>query len=740
CVLIRSNGNVYSLYCLTDKKKKKNKGKKETSFSFPVPTVCTVGWMRHPLNRPRKFTLNDMTINGQAQRNSFRKNRNQNYRRSHEEITDKTIQHPFMEVDMPQMPRQMQEFFPNSDRINPQFTNFDQFFQHQIYWWEGDNICVDREEVDEGTSPFPFNFQSKSCIETDLAFKSGGNIFAELISYSGLVEKFEKENLTLFCPTDIALKSYHEDFENNVVVMSPIVHKRKRSVDSNDNLVLSHVVAGFMRSSDFMDEKVLLTENQNAGIRLNVYNLPNRVMTANCAKVLSANFYATNGIVHMVNSVLPPVSQPMGELLALNPQFSIFKSLLEQNHLMDLLMEDGHKTVLVPTNEAFKQLDADLQKKLLKGEGCVANILKFHILPNVVCQEILPPRARSATLLGPDVKFRVSEERLLINGVNVLTSKQQMGTNGVLYPLEGVLIPNQAKPVTSILDETQLTDLIDLLEEAKLKDKLDNMKNFTFFAPTNRAIRQAQPYLERIKRNSPDKLEEIIMYHVGYPAITMCFADNNQQIPTAVDNKNIRFNQFTSVYGLSHQITAQCAKITEMDGQMCDGVIHIIEKVLIPPEGNLAHVISSNQSFSLFRQLLQMAEFEQEIAEHGPYTILVPTDSAFYTLPEEILSEFLQDRDLAEALVRNHILPEVLCCAGVPPINYGVQENVRALSGSLHSLHRFRGSIYIGGAQVRECDMMAGNGFLPKHMMNVSLQEHYFYCNQRLGESDRIPR
>lgn len=73
--------------------------------------------------------------------------------------------------------------------------------------------------------------------------------------------------------------------------------------------------------------QVLYSDNANSSVRVNVYPAPGeRLMTANCARITSINNYATNGIVHVVDRMIRPVTKTLAELLAQDNQFSVLIS------------------------------------------------------------------------------------------------------------------------------------------------------------------------------------------------------------------------------------------------------------------------------------------------------------------------------------------------------------------------------------------------------------------------------
>lgn len=637
----------------------------------------------------------------------------------------------------------------------------------RIRWYEGPNVCTETQEIDEGQSSEKdmdrfLSYHSSSCSETDMSLVCttqvqsyglrkkyvqtfrcchgyqktpttniceqvdlqpifgtlkavGGSAFADLTTFVGLEGKLAHENLTVLCPTDEALQDYRATFEDNAISVDHAESPQQPSIINGDrslkSLVLSHLLTGYLFMSDFYDEQAYSTLEGSMPLRTQVYRTPERVVTVNCVRILTSNHIATNGVVHLVERVIPTTTRTLDDVLSSDPRFTMFYRLLTNAHMIDLLQSPNkHSTILAPTDDAFRRLDQHQLHTMLGGQGCVNEILQYHILPKVICSSALPPLAHSVTKLGRDVHLRHDEEedKMFVNDIQV-ADKDLLAANGVVHVLDEVLIPEEAESITKILDEYQLKDVITLLEEANLRQTLDTMENVTFFAPTNQAIKDAEPMLRALQK-SPGKLRDVILYHIGSPMTRICTVENNERIGTRHGSSTMRFNMFTGPLGLSHQVTVQCARILEMDRQACGASVQLIEKVLFPPEGHLIDVLASNTSFSIMRRLLRQSHLENELLAHGPYTVLAPTDNAFYRLPEEELQRILQDKEAAEQVVKNHVLPEILCCTGIQHTTWLYHAFTRTLSGAQLPLQRQNHVIHVGGAQLLACDFMADNG------------------------------
>lgn len=73
--------------------------------------------------------------------------------------------------------------------------------------------------------------------------------------------------------------------------------------------------------------QVLYSDNANSSVRVNIFPAPGeRLMTANCARLTSINNYAENGVVHVVDRMIRPVTKTLADLLAQDSQFSVLRT------------------------------------------------------------------------------------------------------------------------------------------------------------------------------------------------------------------------------------------------------------------------------------------------------------------------------------------------------------------------------------------------------------------------------
>jgi transforming growth factor-beta-induced protein len=539
----------------------------------------------------------------------------------------------------------------------------------------------------------------KSLEET--VMEQGGEEFLAMVKEVGLLSKLQ-ENMTVFVPTNEAVEEFHRNLmefntlelespEKNEVIYNvddglSYDYRKKREVviseapSLQDNL-LSHLTSGFVSVQQMQDEGLLATEGSTGGqIRTTVYRTqPEKVVMANCARITAKDILATNGVVHVVDKMIQPARNSLGQILTDDFGFAKFSKALKANGLLPLLDDPtGHFTVFAPTDEALGKLDKRTREQLLSGDGCGGTILKSHILPNVLCSGVVQGRARTNNLLGDLVLLeRDNKNTLSVEGVELIMS-DIMATNGVIHVVNDVIIPSAAKRLSDVLKQRKLTKLLTMLESAKLVEELEGLTNVTIFLPSLEAFSQLpEPFIEMLAVE-PANLLEFMLRHVGSPMTPTASLTNGLLLESEVREQNLRVNEFelqSSLFGGRREDlvrTAQCANLVGGEEPICGGVVFTLDRVLLPNPPTILGLVEGKQEFSRFLQLLEFAGMSEEVgedAEKDGQTLLVPTNAAFEKLPEDVNGRLLADQPFAQKVVQSHILDEVLCCSGIAKNN-----------------------------------------------------------------------
>ncbi|XP_054154095.1 transforming growth factor-beta-induced protein ig-h3-like [Oppia nitens] len=566
----------------------------------------------------------------------------------------------------------------------------------------------------------------KSLVETmkDL----NANRMLKLIERFGMSNILVADNITVLAVIDESLIELEDNVtkdENEVETQDfsyPSAVRRRRETNTMPDSIAMHLLPGFVRSGDMNDDVLVPTLSPSKQqIRFNVYHThPRRVVTANCVPLVSTNNYAINGIVHIVNRVMPSPTKTLKQIIENDDRFTILGQILSKTNLMDQLNDSKqHITLLAPTDEAFRRLDSLYLERLLKGQSCVDALLNNHIIGDTLCLSAVQEFASVRNRLEKLLPIKRVNQKVEINGINVVES-DQLATNGVIHVIDGVISSVESQPISKFLEKHQLTDYMKLLNDSGLLSEWDGLTNVSFFIPSKNAMRSlSQPDLDRIRNNTRD----LIGYHVVPTKSEVCDWTEDQLMRTMSDkNQMMRINMFGSdILGFSLRpvVTAQCAPIIAPNQDICGASIYVVDRFLQPSKGTLLQTLDSMENLSIIRQIVQTSGIQEQLTANGTYTLLAPDDETvrnYYSVPQ--INSMVSNQNESEKFIKRHLFGEIICCSGVnnSPLFLSSQE-FRNLDGKLVSAHRsFAGRVRFGTAQVTRCDQMADNGVV--HVIN----------------------
>jgi len=199
---------------------------------------------------------------------------------------------------------------------------------------------------------------------------------------------------------------------------------------------------------------------------------------------------------------------------------------------------------------------------------------------------------------------------------------------------KGIKVPT-FKTLVSALIQTKLLSTV-------AKEEL------TIFAPTDEAF--AALGLNEKNIGTVPNLKEILLYHAvaGKVYSTML---SNKFVPT--------LNGAALKIDISSGVMINDAMVVKADIKALNGVIHIINKVLLPPTKNLVELaLASAPEFSILVAAVQKAKLVETLATGGPFTVFAPTNAAFAALLAELKVSNLDA--LSDETVKNVLLYHVV--------------------------------------------------------------------------------
>lgn len=403
------------------------------------------------------------------------------------------------------------------------------------------------------------------------------------VGEAGLVDALSGEGpFTVFAPTDDAVVALTEALE--------ITAEELLALPNLGDILSYHVVGAEAYSTDLMDGQMIETLiGEDVTVTINMDGV-----FINDAQVTGADIAADNGVVHVIDAVLLPPAPPTNtvvDVIVNSEDHTLLEAAVGAAGLVDALSAEGPFTVFAPTDDAFTALTEAL-------EVTVEELLDYPLLPAVLQYHVVGAEAYSTdltdgqeieTLLGENVTVTINAEGVFINDAQVIVADIE-ADNGVVHVIDAVLLPEMPEETTvvDIIVESEDHTLLEAaVIAAGLADDLSAEGPFTVFAPTDAAVVALTEALEITADEllALPNLADILLYHaVGAEAFSTDLTDG-QLIETLQGGS-------VTVSITADGVFINDAQVTVADLEADNGVVHVIDAVLLPPTVNVAELAS----------------------------------------------------------------------------------------------------------------------------------------------------
>jgi transforming growth factor-beta-induced protein len=249
--------------------------------------------------------------------------------------------------------------------------------------------------------------------------------------------------------------------------------------------------------------------------------------------------------------------------------------------------------------------------------------------------------------------------------------------------------------------------LVAAVKAAGLAEALKGEGPFTVFAPTDEAFAKLPEGTVEGLLNDLPKLRSILKYHV---------------VAGSVDAAQVaKLSSAETLLGQSLSLRTQSgvqvdnAKVTAADIRCRNGIIHVIDTVLLPKD-DIVDVAAKAGSFNTLLAALNAADLNDTLRGQGPLTVFAPTDEAFAKLPAGTVEALLNDIPRLRSILTYHVVPSKVLAADVVRL-----DEAKTVQGSKVRIDTSSG-VRINNAQVVKTDINAANGVI--HVIDEVLLPH----------------
>ncbi len=508
---------------------------------------------------------------------------------------------------------------------------------------------------------------------------------------------------TVFAPTDAAFAALPAGTVDQLL-LDP--------AGALTNILLNHVVGGTALSTDLADGQTIVTLNSGKTVTVSI-NADG--VFIDDAQVTVVDIPATNGVVHVIDAVILPPST-VADIVIASEDHTTLEAALGAADLVTTLNGTGPFTVFAPTDAAFAALPVGTVDALLMDPmGALTDILLYHVVGASALSTDLTDGQTIMTLSdGTTVTVSINADGVFINDAQV-TVADLTADNGVVHVIDAVLIPGQSVGTVAdiVINSEDHTTLEAALGAADLVTTLQGDGPFTVFAPTDAAF-AALPAgtVDALLMDPMGALTDILLYHVVSGTALSTDLTDGQEVMTLFNGETV------TVSINADGVFINDAQVTVADITADNGVVHVIDAVLLPAEsvGTVADIVINSEDHTTLEAALGAADLVTTLQGDGPFTVFAPTDAAFAALPAGTVDALLMDpMGALTDILLNHVVGGTALSTDLSD----GQSIVTLNNGKTVSVSINADGVFINDAQVTVADVEADNGVV--HVIDAVL-------------------
>ena len=216
-------------------------------------------------------------------------------------------------------------------------------------------------------------------------------------------------------------------------------------------------------------------------------------------------------------------------------------------------------------------------------------------------------------------------------------------------------VSSQANDIVAVASSAgDFSTLIAAAKAAGLVETLQGEGPLTVFAPTDEAFAKlpAGTVETLLKPENKDQLVSILTYHVVPGRLDSGTVLKRKSLDTAN-------GQRAGIAMKNGKPMIDNAVIVATDVEASNGVIHVVDTVILPESKNVLDIAKSANSFYTLAAAIEAADLVEVLKGKGPFTVLAPTDEAFAKLPAGTLETLLkpENKDQLRNILLYHVVP-----------------------------------------------------------------------------------
>lgn len=283
-------------------------------------------------------------------------------------------------------------------------------------------------------------------------------------------------------------------------------------------------------------------------------------------------------------------------------------------------------------------------------------------------------------------------------------------------PVDPTPVPTELMEELGTIVDVAVADgrfatMVTALQEAGLVETLQSDGPFTVFAPTDEAFAALpEGAIEGLLAHKEALANELLYHVVGGEFLATDVVGLDGQMVETASGESVR------IAVMDGSVMVNDATVIITDIETSNGVIHVIDAVLLPETRTIAEIAAEEENLSTLVGALQQAGLVEALSGEDLLTVFAPTNDAFAALPAGALDSLLADTEDLTSVLLFHVVGGKVMAADVLELD---GQEVETLSGDKIMIKIDGETVMIGDATAIITDIEAANGVI--HIIDAVL-------------------
>lgn len=479
----------------------------------------------------------------------------------------------------------------------------------------------------------------------------------EYAEFSGLLPLLSNRGaFTVFAARDPTFSQLTEEEEK--------VINGSKSTRNQPPVLLYTVVDGRLHANEL--QGTLPTHYRQGSIIITRF--PTGLVTANCIPLVLTDLEATNGLLHLTESLLLPSGHAtITDMLVRTPVLSTMGTAVVRAQLGTELKGKGPFTLFAPVDSAWESLPQAFMEGIMEDTNSIRALLQHHILDSVWCSAASGGDGEVRTLDGTSARLWCNESGRFIDDARLLEG-DHAADNGFVHYIDTVLIPDKVRSLADLMQVREITYFLKMAEVGGLGNVLQRQGSYTVFAPSDEAFeRLSNETLAELMSQSSVARSVASLHIASGRHLTSNFIDGQKLSTLKGQQAVLRIKYHREL------VTLESSQITETNIEARNGILHILDRIIQQPTLTVIQVLE-NGNYSTFLNILNQTEpnLLKALGDTSTtYTVFAPDDESFNHTPPGLVTRLMADPPLLFRMAAHHIVESYIVSGGmIPRLSY----------------------------------------------------------------------